>query len=246
MSVRALVVAMAIGVFISPVLPQTLNPIEKRLVEATNKLRLAEGLGKLEVNATLQVIAQKHAGNMASQDKYGDTDKDGHVLDGKGPVDRAKAGGYRYSRIGENVGANLGYAHPGAVVMEAWEKSPGHRKNLLTKEFTEIGVGAAQGKSGKWYFVQMFGRSASQALKVMVEIENRTGQKVRLRLINKDYALEAGNTGQFTCSTSGEPVVLSITWPDPQAEGTKLTLRDGGRYALVQKGGKFSVLMVGQ
>ena len=31
----------------------------------------------------LIVIAQKHARNMARQDKFGDSDKNGHVLDGK-------------------------------------------------------------------------------------------------------------------------------------------------------------------
>jgi uncharacterized protein YkwD len=29
---------------------------------------------------------------------------------------------------------------------------------MLLPDVSEIGVGAAQGKSGRWYFVQLFGR----------------------------------------------------------------------------------------
>ncbi len=237
---------LAVCLFALPVLGQAPNPTEKQIVELTNKFRVEQGFGKLAVDATLLKIAQEHAGNMARQDKYGDTNKDGHVLDGKGPGDRAKAGGYRYRRLAENVGACQGYPNPGATTMEGWEKSPGHRQNLLTKEFTDIGVGAAQSKSGKWYFVQVFGLPASQAVKVMVEIENRTGHTITFRVANKEYALEAGATSQLTCSTSTDAVILNVTWPDPKAGGDKVTLRDRTRYAFVQKGPKFSVLVIGK
>jgi uncharacterized protein YkwD len=138
----------------------TVNGIEQKVIEATNGFRRQNRLGPLKPNVRLIVIAQKHARNMARQDKYGDTDKNGHVLDGKGLDDRIQAGGYEFGRVAENVGYQLNRPHPADSMMQGWETSPGHRRNLLLVDVTEIGVGAAQGGSGRWYFVQVLGRPA--------------------------------------------------------------------------------------
>jgi uncharacterized protein YkwD len=50
-------------------------------------------------------------------------------------------------------------------MMDGWKNSPGHRRNLLLAQVTEIGVGAAKGRSGRWYFVQLFG-SPPQVTKI--------------------------------------------------------------------------------
>jgi len=50
-----------------------------------------------------------------------------------------------------------GTRHP---AMDGWRKSSGHRANMLGKDYTEMGAGVAQSKSGKWYFVQVFGKPA--------------------------------------------------------------------------------------
>ncbi|OUD12521.1 hypothetical protein TPSD3_15635 [Thioflexithrix psekupsensis] len=54
--------------------------------------------------------------------------------------DRIEQTGYQYSRAGENVAA--GQTSP-AEVMNSWMNSEGHRANILTPEFTELGVGYA-------------------------------------------------------------------------------------------------------
>jgi len=41
-------------------------------------------------------------------------------------------------------------------VMNAWMNSPGHRNNILSPSFTEIGVGLAKGPNGRLYWTQMF------------------------------------------------------------------------------------------
>ena len=134
--------------------------IEQKIIEATNAFRAENHLDPLKPSVRLIVIAQKHARNMARQDKFGDTDKNGHVLDGKSLSDRIQAGGYEFGRVAENVGYQLNKPDPADSMMEGWKTSPGHRRNLLLADVTEIGVGAAQGKSGRWYFVQVFGRPA--------------------------------------------------------------------------------------
>lgn len=61
--------------------------------------------------------------------------------------------GIRFSAAGENIAQ--GQATP-QVVVTAWMNSPGHRANILSTNFTEIGVGYAAGGSGRHYWTQMF------------------------------------------------------------------------------------------
>src|SRR4051812_5166724 len=166
----------------APVSAQDPGPMRRRILEATNSFRKENHVDPLTVNDTLQKIAQGHAENMARQDKYGDTDENGHTLDGKGPEDRIKQGGYKYAAFAENVGYQKGAERPADIMMEGWKNSPGHRANLLNKSMTEIGIGAAQGKSSRWYFVQDFGRPESAMVKVRSQIENRTREAVTFTL----------------------------------------------------------------
>ena len=59
------------------------------------------------------------------------------------------------------VGENVAYGYPnGKAAVSAWMKSPGHKANILNKNYRLIAVGAAQDKDGRWYVAQVFGRSA--------------------------------------------------------------------------------------
>jgi uncharacterized protein YkwD len=119
------------------------NGLEQRVIEATNAFRKQNGLPPLKPSVRLLSIAQSHARNMARQDKFGDSDQNGHVLDGRSLDYRIKVGGYAFSRVAENVGYQRGRSGPADAMMEGWKKSPGHRKNMLLPDITELGVGAA-------------------------------------------------------------------------------------------------------
>lgn len=59
------------------------------------------------------------------------------------------------------VGENVAYGYPnGKAAVTAWMKSPGHRANLLNKDYCLIAVGAYTDKDGTWYVAQVFGRKA--------------------------------------------------------------------------------------
>ncbi len=62
-----------------------------------------------------------------------------HVAaDGTTPFTLVEATGYQPKTVGEN----LGFSHPTAArLITAMLSSPGHRANILSKEYTEIGVG---------------------------------------------------------------------------------------------------------
>jgi uncharacterized protein YkwD len=139
------------------------NQYEQKVIAATNAFRRENNLPALHPDVRLIQIAQAHARNMARQDKYGDTDHNGHVLDGRNVEYRIKTGGYEIGRIAENVGYQLNRPDDAASMMDGWKASTGHRRNMLLPDVNEIGVGAAQGKSGRWYFVQLFGRPADAA-----------------------------------------------------------------------------------
>lgn len=64
-----------------------------------------------------------------------------------------KKSGITYRTAGENIAA--GQRTPKDVVT-AWMNSDGHRKNILSSSFTEIGVGYAKGGAYGHYWTQMF------------------------------------------------------------------------------------------
>lgn len=104
-----------------------------RVLELTNQFRAENGLPGLKLNAELNAAAQGHSEDMAKQDYFSHTGKNGSR-----PWDRAKAVGYEAQSMGENIAA--GYTTPEAVV-EGWKNSPGHRANMLNSTYKELGVG---------------------------------------------------------------------------------------------------------
>lgn len=135
-----------------------LSALEAGVLLDTNEFRRQHGLAPLLVDGKLMMIARRHAISMAKRDRFGDTDQDGHVMQGKDPAARVKEGGYHFTRIAENVGYEHGKHDPAENVMTRWKESPPERENLLHPGVVEVGLGAEQGRSGRWYFVQVFGK----------------------------------------------------------------------------------------
>ncbi|MEM7760950.1 MAG: CAP domain-containing protein [Cyanobacteria bacterium P01_A01_bin.40] len=112
----------------------------------TNQVRAKRGLRPLRSNCRLYKAAQNHSVNMARMRKTTHTGSDGSNME-----TRVKRVGYRYSTLAENVAG--GQKTPSQAV-RAWLNSPGHRRNMLSPKYTEIGVGASNN-----YWTQVFGRS---------------------------------------------------------------------------------------
>ncbi len=127
------------------------NPFEQELLRLTNAERARAGLPPLRLAAKLSQAAQRHAEDMVRNRFFSHTGSDGSTL-----VDRARAVGYNYSMVGENIAA--GGATP-AATMRQWMNSPGHRQNILNRRFTEIGFGYVSAPSDRYrhYWVQVFG-----------------------------------------------------------------------------------------
>jgi uncharacterized protein YkwD len=129
------------------------DKVRESVHKAVNELRVDGKVAALKRNAKLDAAAQKHAENMARQQKQE------HELDGKTVKERILAEGYKLSGAGENIIAvrqikNAGEA--ATVAVKAWKDSPLHLQNIMRKAVSETGVGVAQDKDGYWYFCQVF------------------------------------------------------------------------------------------
>jgi hypothetical protein len=86
----------------------------------------------------------------------------------------AKKNGYDYIALGENIA--LGRFNGDADLVTAWMNSPGHRKNILSTHYTEIGVAVGEGTfEGKkvWIGVQIFGRPMADCPQPSPELKTK-------------------------------------------------------------------------
>jgi hypothetical protein len=104
----------------------------------TNQVRQDNGLNSLKVNPALELSAQLKANDMVQTNYFGHESPSG-----VSPwywFDRAK---YGYTTAGENLAMNF---ISSKEVVNAWLNSETHKKNLLYKDFSEIGVAITSGK----------------------------------------------------------------------------------------------------
>ena len=125
------------------------NGTVARLLELHNRNRAKDGERPLTINAKLSAAAQAYAEHLAKIGKLSHTA--GSTVSG-----RIKEAGYKYHAVGENIA--VGQTSADAVV-KGWMHSSGHRKNILSKHFKEVGFGFAKGKNGRIYWVTDFGHS---------------------------------------------------------------------------------------
>ena len=106
-----------------------------------NQVRARHGAGPVRMEVRLVEAALRHSlmmarkGKMAHQFGFGTRFKD-----------RIKKAGIR-GAAAENVGA--GYSSIESVI-DGWLRSPGHRRNLLNRKLTHIGMAAAVNPASKY------------------------------------------------------------------------------------------------
>ncbi|HKX57868.1 MAG TPA: CAP domain-containing protein [Steroidobacteraceae bacterium] len=105
----------------------------------------------LAASATLQRAAKIQAEDMARRGVMEHAGGDGST-----PAERATRAGYAWRTVGENVAA--GQSTPEQVV-EEWLGSPRHCANIMSPDYTEMGVAVASSAAGV-YWAQVFGAPA--------------------------------------------------------------------------------------
>lgn len=148
------------------------------VLEWTNKNRSQFGAAALVPNPQLDNAAKAKLKDMFAQQYFE------HISpQGKGPADLARAAGYNYIIIGENLA--LGNFKDDESLVTAWMNSPGHRANILNKKYTQIGIAVGQGVyEGRnvWMAVQEFGRPMNDCPAIDKNL------KIRIDLLSKDLA----------------------------------------------------------
>lgn len=121
---------------------------KNEIIKMVNSVRAEKNLPSLIENKKLNILADKKAKIMANENNLSHT-----------------AGGYKtfsdflvennvdFLAVGENIARN--WKTP-EEVMKAWLSSKGHRANIMSEKFTQIGVGKAISSNGDIYWVQLF------------------------------------------------------------------------------------------
>jgi uncharacterized protein YkwD len=129
---------------------------ENVLLREINQVRAQHGLAALQLSSALNEAADFHSKTMAARGFFAHESADGSSF-WKRVESFYPSRGFRYWSAGEN----LAYGSPrmsadGAV--RAWMGSPGHRANILSASWREIGIGAVHADSAPGVYA---GRSAT-------------------------------------------------------------------------------------
>ncbi|HEX7065840.1 MAG TPA: CAP domain-containing protein [Bacillales bacterium] len=116
---------------------------EQHILDMTNIIRRRFGLPPLKGNKEVAKVAFQHSKEMAVKDYFSHTSP---TAGGLG--DRFHDANIAYQQAGENIAAHY---TDGISAVFGWLNSKGHRKNLLHKAYTGLGVGVY-----KKYYTQDF------------------------------------------------------------------------------------------
>jgi hypothetical protein len=172
--------------------------------------------------AAIDASAYGHSYDMGVNNFFSHTGSDGSL-----PWDRMRAQGYYYNRAGENIAA--GYSSP-ASAMNGWMNSSGHRANILSGSYTELGVGYFYDDPaiypGPWgyrhYWTQNFGRRSG----VYPVVINREAYSTTQPVVDL-YVYGPSDATQMRFSNDG------VNWSawQPYGADAAWTLTEGGSGA---------------
>jgi uncharacterized protein YkwD len=112
-----------------------------------NNERAAQRLRPVVEAPGLTQPSRAYSARMVAESFFAHESPDGGTL-----VDRLTGAGYIAPdgdwTVGENIAWGQGHLATPRNIVAAWMASPGHRKNVLTGEYTEIGLGVVTGTPG--------------------------------------------------------------------------------------------------
>lgn len=125
----------------------SLTSMEQQMVTLINQARAQNNLPALQVDTQVTNVARVKAQDMIDNNYFShNSPKYGS------PFDMMKSFGVHFVKAGENIAGNqtVQAAH------NALMNSPGHRENILSPDYTHIGIGIKQGGQYGNMFSQMF------------------------------------------------------------------------------------------
>ena len=129
--------------------------VEQKIYQKINEERSKAGVAPLSYNSTMEKYARIKSQDMGDRGYFDHVDPEGNLITVKMQQD-----GVRYNAWGENIAYIGGVSDADALAtqfMKNWMNSQGHRENILSSNFTSVGVGVY--KSGnRVYATQEFYR----------------------------------------------------------------------------------------
>jgi len=110
----------------------------ERVADATPRI---DARPRLQWNPLLAKTAQRHSESMAAEGYFDHVDSQGRTVGA-----RARAAGYRYRVVGENLAAGHRSIEE---AIRGWLLSASHCRNLIDPRFTEFGIARVQSRDVK-------------------------------------------------------------------------------------------------
>ena len=129
--------------------------IEQAIFQRVNQERTAAGLPALSYNTTMEHYARIKSKDMGDNGYFSHEDLQGKLI-----TEQMKADGVSYRAWGENIAYIQGMSDNSALAtkfMDNWMNSSGHRANILSTNFSSIGIGVYK-IGNKYYATQEFYR----------------------------------------------------------------------------------------
>lgn len=149
-----------------PIVPEAVNPptppqvdttgdflatVEKEIFNMVNMEREKAGVPKLSYNSTMEKYARMKSKDMGVKNYFSHEDPNGNLI-----TRQMRNDGVSYRAWGENIAYTSSPETTAATqFMNNWMNSEGHRKNILSTDFTGIGIGVCK-VNGKIYATQEF------------------------------------------------------------------------------------------
>ncbi|MFD6209961.1 CAP domain-containing protein [Peribacillus sp. NPDC060253] len=122
--------------------------VEQQILSLVNEERSKKGLPSLAMDSAISHVAILKSEDMRDNNYFN------HTSPRYGsPFEMMKSFGVSYNYAGENIAAGQPSAE---AVMNSWLNSPGHKANILNKNYSKIGIGHATGGKYSHYWTQQF------------------------------------------------------------------------------------------
>lgn len=204
-----------------------IGEVESAIIAKTNSFRKENGLEQVSIDESLAKTASKFAEFMASTGKYG------HRADGRRPAGRAKASGYRYCVVRENIAyrTNTGEVTAGGLTeafAQGWIDSPPHRENMLADYVTDTGVAVATTDGVTYYAVQLFGRPKSATIEIELTNKSQKTKTLEISTNDNEDTVELPSRGIIRVKRCFPTTIEVLESKLSIAESTRLTITDDG------------------
>jgi uncharacterized YkwD family protein len=130
---------------------KTLSDDEREMFNLVNSARATQKLAPYAANSKLIELARQKSRDMVDKNYF-----DHQSPTYGSPFDMMKNAGVSYYSAGENIAQNISPRAAHNSLMN----SEGHRRNIMSASYNQVGIGIAQGPGGSKTFTQMFIESA--------------------------------------------------------------------------------------